>query len=353
MSGGDDGLVDAARRGDESAFTVLVERHRGELRVHCYRMLGSYHDAEDLVQETFLRAWKGIAGFQGRSTLRAWLYRIATNACLDALDGRARRLLPHHLSGPADPADDVAPRTDIPWLEPFPDRLWEPAAPAEAEPDAVLVARETIELAFLAAIQHLPPRQRAVLILRDVLGWPANQTATLLDASVASVNSALQRARGTIRAHLPERRLDWAPATEPTEEERAVLRRYVAALERADLATVAGLLAEDVRTTMPPFPEWFRGRESVLRALESSWDPDLPDYVGRFRTLPTRANGRPAVASYVRRPGEHDYRPFAIGLLWIEAGKITEMVAFHDPELFTAFALPAYLPGSLPAAEPA
>ncbi|AVT31734.1 RNA polymerase subunit sigma-70 [Plantactinospora sp. BC1] len=344
-TGHDDLLVAAARDGDESAFTTLVERHRRELRVHCYRMLGSYHDAEDLVQETFLRAWKNIAGFQGRATIRAWLYRIATNACLDALDGRTRRMLPHHLSGPSNPDDDLAPPTDIHWLQPFPDRLWEPAAPSETEPDAVAVTRETIELAFLAAIQHLPPRQRAVLILRDVLGWPASQTATLLDNSVASVNSALQRARATIREHLPERRLDWAPTAAPSEEERAVLRRYVDALERADLATVAELLAEDVRTTMPPYPTWFRGRESVLRALATSWDPALPGYVGRFRTLPTRANGRPAVATYVRRPGEPDHRPFAISVFWFGGGQITEIVAFHDPGLFPAFALPPSLPG--------
>ncbi|MDG4786141.1 sigma-70 family RNA polymerase sigma factor [Micromonospora sp. WMMD1102] len=341
----DDGLVAAARGGDESAFGALVERHRSELRVHCYRMLGSYHDAEDLVQETFLRAWKNIGGFQGRSTVRVWLYRIATNACLDALDSRSRRLLPHHLSGPWDPSGDLPPGTDS-WLQPFPDRLWEPAAPSEGEPDAVAVSRETIELAFLVAIQHLPPRQRAVLILRDVLGWPASQAASLLDGSVASVNSALQRARATLREHLPARRLDWAAPAEPTERELAVLRRYVDALERADLATMAELLAEDVRTTMPPYPLWFQGRESVLRALAGSWDPALPDYVGRFRTLPTRANGRPALAGYVRRPGDLHYQPVAISLLWFGGGQITEIVAFHDPGLFPAFDLPPALPAA-------
>jgi RNA polymerase sigma-70 factor (ECF subfamily) len=230
----------------EAEFAELFERHRGELRVHCYRMLGSFDEAEDLVQETFLRAWKNLGGFEGRSTVRAWLYRIATNACLDVLDGRARRTLPQHLSAASDVRAALPPREDIPWLQPFPDRL--------CEPDAVVVERETIELAFLAAIQYLPPRQRAVLILRDVLGWPAKQAATLLDGSVASVNSALQRARTTLREHLPERRLDWARSAAPTAHEREVLRRYMDAMQRADLSAVASLLAEDVRTAMPPYP---------------------------------------------------------------------------------------------------
>jgi RNA polymerase sigma-70 factor (ECF subfamily) len=209
----------------------LVERHRRELRVHCYRMVGSVEEAEDLVQETFLRAWRHIGGFEGRSTLRAWLYRIATNACLDALDGRARRVLPQDLepattdlgSGPV----EMVARTDIPWLQPLPDSLWEPAADRDEEPDAVAVRRETIELAFIAALQHLPPRRRAVLILRDVPGWPARQTAEHLGVSEASVTSALHRARSTLRKRLPERRADWAPATEPTAEERASGRRPV------------------------------------------------------------------------------------------------------------------------------
>jgi RNA polymerase sigma-70 factor, ECF subfamily len=344
--GADDGLVTAARAGDESAFARLVERHRGELRVHCYRLLGSFDEAEDLVQETFLRAWKNLAAFEGRSTLRAWLYRIATNACLDALDGRAHRVLPHHLGPPGDPDTARSPREDISWLQPFPDRLWEPAEPSAAEPDAVVVSRETIELAFLAAIQHLPPRQRAVLILRDVLGWPARQTAELLDGSVASVNSAVQRARATLREHLPPRRLDWAPAETPTEQERAVLRRYMAAVERADLSAMADLLAEEVRSTMPPIPLWFAGREATLGALERSWDPGSPAFVGTFRTLPTRANGHPAVAAYVRPPGATEHHAFAISVLRVADGRVAEAVAFHDPRLFPAFALPLTLPSA-------
>jgi RNA polymerase sigma-70 factor, ECF subfamily len=207
-----------------------------------------------------------------------------------------------------------------------------------------VVARETIELAFLAAIQHLPPRQRAVLILRDVLGWPARQTAELLEASVASANSALQRARATMKEHLPRRRLDWAPAAEPTERERAVLRRYMDAVERADLAAVAELLAEDVRATMPPFPMWYQGRAAVVGSLAASWNPDAPGYVGRFRMVPTRANGQPAVAAYIRGPGDAEHRGFAIGVLRIDRDRIVELTAFHDLGLFAAFGLPEVLP---------
>ena len=321
-------------------FESLVERHRGELRVHCYRMLGSFEEAEDLVQETFLRAWKNFGGFEGRATVRTWLYRIATNACLDALDGRSRRVLPHHVSPPSQSLAGMPATSDVPWLQPFPDELW--VAPTEDEPDAVVVDRETIELAFLAAIQYLPPRQRAVLILRDVLGWPAKETADLLESSVASVNSASQRARATLRDHLPERRFDWAPAAEPTDEERAVLRRYMDAVERADLAAVAGLLAEDVRTTMPPYPMWFQGRDSVMSTLTLTWDPNSPAYVGRFRMLPTRANGQLAMASYVRRGGEV-FRAFAIGVVRVSDGHIQEIDAFHYPGLFPAFGLPTEL----------
>ncbi|MEU8199637.1 sigma-70 family RNA polymerase sigma factor [Streptosporangium sp. NPDC049046] len=342
-AGDGDETVAAARAGDESAFTALVERHRGELRVHCYRMLGSFDEAEDLVQETFLRAWKSLGGFEGRSTLRTWLYRIATNACLDALDGRAHRVLPRHLAGPSDPSAALSPPADIAWLQPYPDRLWEPVAPSEAEPDSVAVTRETIELAFLAALQHLPPRQRAALILRDVLGWPAKRVAALLEGSVASVNSALQRARATLKEHLPERRLDWAPSAEPTERERAVLRRYMDAMERADLVAIADLLAEDVRTEMPPWPTWFRGRDAVVAALAASWDAGSPEYVGRFRMLPVRANRQPAVAAYVRGLGEPAHRAFGISVLRIEDDRIAEIVAFHDPGLFATFALPTTL----------
>ncbi|MGH2801339.1 MAG: RNA polymerase subunit sigma-70, partial [Thermoleophilaceae bacterium] len=197
---------------EESAFAALFERHRRELQVHCYRMLGSFEDSEDLVQETFLRAWRKRANFgsDGRSSFRAWLYRIATNACLDVLRSRPRRVLPTHVEPAGDPAAPPSPPADLPWLQPYPDRLLEPISPVEDEPGAVVVARETIALAFIAAIQHLPPRQRAVLILRDVLGWSAKDAASLLEVSVSSVTSALQRARATLRDRLGERRTEWA-----------------------------------------------------------------------------------------------------------------------------------------------
>jgi RNA polymerase sigma-70 factor (ECF subfamily) len=347
MSAADEGAtVAAARAGDESAFAVLVERYQRELRVHCYRMLGSYDESEDLMQETFLRAWKNLSAFEGRSSLRAWLYRIATNACLDALDGRARRVLPQDLSAPSQPVAAVSARTDVSWLQPFPDAAWEPVGPSDDEPDAVVVARETIELAFLATIQHLPPRQRAVLILRDVVGWSANQTAAALDSSVASVNSALQRARATIRDVLPERRLDWSPSATPTPDERAVLRRYMDAVEGADLGGVATLLAEDVRTMMPPYDVWFEGRDVVMAALTDSWNPQSPNYVGRFRMVPVGANRQPGAAAYLRAPGDTEFRAFAIGVLRIEGGAIAEITAFHEPRLFAAFGLPMTFPAA-------
>ena len=340
--GNDDAAVAAARAGDEPAFAGLVERYRGELRVHCYRMLGSLDESEDLVQETFLRAWKNLAGFEGRSTFRAWLYRIATNACLDALRSTARRVLPDQLTGPSGAA--APPRHDVAWLQPFPDRLAEPAAPREEQPDAMLVAKETIELAFLAAIQHLPPRQRAVLILRDVLGWPASQTAVLLSSTAASVNSALQRARATMRDQLPPGRLDWASPEDPTEQELTVLRRYMAAVQDADLDAMADLLASEVRTTMPPYPMWFAGRDAVLQALAAGWDAASPAYAGEFRLVAVGANRQPAAAAYVRHPGEAAFRAFAIGVLRIDDGRIAEITAFHDPSLFPAFALATEMP---------
>jgi RNA polymerase sigma-70 factor (ECF subfamily) len=352
----DDAVVTAARAGDEAAFARIVERHRRELRVHCYRMVGSVDEAEDLVQETFLRAWRHIGGFEGRSTLRAWLYRIATNACLDALDGRARRVLPQDLAPAATGPDEVASAelvapADIAWLQPLPDRLWEPAADPDQEPDAVVVRRETIELAFIAALQHLPPRRRAVLVLRDVLGWPAHETAAHLGLSEPAVTSALHRARTTLRERLPARRADWTPSAEPTAEERAVVDRYMAAVERADLAAVADLLAADVRAAMPPWTLWMAGRPAVMAALTTSWDPGSPHYVGRFRMQPLGVNGQLGGATYRQAPDDPTgpFRAFALGALRVEGGWLAEMVAFHDPGLFPLFDLPDELPPGSPA----
>jgi RNA polymerase sigma-70 factor, ECF subfamily len=326
---------------EESAFTALVERHRRELQVHCYRMLGSFEDSEDLVQDTFLRAWRSRASFraEGRSSLRAWLYRIATNACLDVLRTRPRRILPPQAAAAADPAVPPSPPADLPWLQPYPDRLLEPVAPAHDEPGALVVARETIELAFLAAIQHLPPRQRAVLILRDVLGWSAQDAASLLEGSVASVNSALQRARATLRDRLPERRTEWAPASGPSEEERELLRRYVDAHERTDAGALAEMLREDARLTMPPHPTWYAGREAIMIGVRQGFDPEF----GHLRSVVARANMQPAAAHYLRAPGESEHRPLAIDVLRIEGGRVAEIDSFIYPGLFPAFGLPPTL----------
>jgi RNA polymerase sigma-70 factor, ECF subfamily len=322
----------AAVRGDESAFAELVEPHRRELQVHCYRMLGSFEDSEDLVQETFLRAWRKRRSFEGRSSLRAWLYRIATNACLDALERRPR--VPSLQSG-------AQPVAEIPWLQPYPDDLLEGIPARDPEPETEVVAKETIELAFIAAIQLLPPRQRAVLIARDVLGWSAAETAALLDVSVPAVNSALQRARATLKDQLPRRRLDWAPGSDPTREERALLRRYMAATERGDAAGMIDLLREDAFCAMPPQPEWYLGAEAIVEAWveggfgDESW--------GHLRCLLTKANAQPAVACYLKRAGDSDYRPLALDVLRIEDGAVAEVIAFPLEPFLEALGLPATL----------
>jgi RNA polymerase sigma-70 factor (ECF subfamily) len=335
------GVVSAARAGDESAFGELVERYRRELQVHCYRMLGSFEESEDLVQETFLRAWRKRESFQGRSTFRAWLYRIATNACLDFLDRHPRQ--PRARAGErANGSHPGSPQGEIRWLQPYPDRLLDPIAPGDAEPDAAVVGKETIELAFLVAVQHLPPGQRAALILRDVLGWSAKETADALGTSVAAVKSALQRARPVLKAHLPERRLEWAPSAKPTAQERALVRRFMDAHQRADTGALARLLSEDVRLTMPPRPFWFAGRAAVIGFAEEAFGPGSPLCQGRWRSVPTRANRQPAVAGYVRMASDFEYRAQVLNVLGIEGGKIVEITAF-EPHLFPAFGLPPTL----------
>jgi RNA polymerase sigma-70 factor (ECF subfamily) len=317
---------------EEPEFAELVERHRGELRVHCYRMLGSFEEAEDLVQETFARAWRARASFGGGAA-RPWLYRIATNACLDVLRGRPRRVLRIDVPA-ADPSEPLAGPADLPWLQPYPDAL---LAPAADEPGTAVVVRETIELAFLAAIQHLPPRQRAVLILHDVLGWAAKETASLLETSVAAVNSALQRARATLRERLPERRTDWTRTADPGERE--VLRRYVEAHERADADALAALLAEEARLDMPPHPVWFDGRDAIVRASAMGFDPEF----GKLRALATGLNLQPAVAWYLCPPGGSVYKPLAIDVLAIHDGVVAQITSFAFPALFPAFRLPTTL----------
>jgi RNA polymerase sigma-70 factor, ECF subfamily len=326
------GVVAAARAGDESAFASLVESYRPELQVHCYRMLGSLEDSEDAVQETFLRAWRKRESFQGRSSFRAWLYRIATNACLDALQ-RNPRTAPSH--------DGARPVPEVPWLQPYPDQLLEGVAPRADEPEAELVAKETIELAFIAAIQLLPPRQRAVLISRDVLGWSAAETAALLDISVAAANSALQRARTTMKQHLPRHRVDWAPDSEPSKEELELLQRYMDATDRGDAAGMVELLRKDAFCAMPPYPDWWVGNAAIVAAwVEGGFGS--PSW-GELKCLPTRANRQPAVACYVRKPGESDFRPLALDVLRIEDGAVAEIVVFPLEPLIDALGLPQKL----------
>ncbi|WET83058.1 sigma-70 family RNA polymerase sigma factor [Amycolatopsis sp. QT-25] len=320
---------------DEVAFAGKIEQHRRELRVHCYRMAGSYDDAEDLVQETFLRAWRGREGFEGRSSFRAWLYRIATNTCLDFL--RRTKRIPRPYDSLPGVEQQGEPPQFLPWLQPFPDSQ---LPSAEAEPGEIAETRETIELVFLAAIQHLPPKQRAVVILNDVLGWKAAETAELLDTTVASVTSALQRARPTLRERLPERRTDWARNVQPTEEEQTILRRYMAAATGSgDSRVMAQLLRKDVLVTMPPNPLWFSGRDVFLDFVAQSLDPASPTYFGEWKHLPATANRLPAAAGYVRRPGTRIYRAQVLDVLRIEEGKVAEITAF-EPHLFPAFGLP-------------
>jgi RNA polymerase sigma-70 factor, ECF subfamily len=318
----------AVRQGDQSAFAELVERHRRELHVHCYRMLGSFDDAEDAVQETFLRAWRKRETFEGRSSFRAWLYGIATRASLDLLERRRR---PARAGG--------ATAAEVSWLQPYPDELLEGVAPTEDEPDAVVVEKETIELAFLVAIQRLPPRQRAVLVLRDVLGWSAKETAALLEVTVAGVNSALQRARGALKQHLSPRRSEWA-TSDASEAERVLVQRYIDATERGDTAAFVDLFREDARFTMPPDPTLVVGGEAIVSWwVEGGFGSES---FGEFRCLLTRANRQPAVACYLRRPGEEHYALFGIDVLRIEEGGVAEVTAFclKSPN---AFGLPPRL----------
>jgi RNA polymerase sigma-70 factor (ECF subfamily) len=313
---GDDG---AALAGGESAFAALTERHRRELHVHCYRMLASFDDAEDAVQETLLRAWRGRDSFDGGSQFRAWLYRIATNVCLDMLRRSSRRLT------------GMRSFSEVPWLQPYPDRLLDEVAASDDQPDAVAVERETIELAFLAAMQLLPPAQRAAFIVRDVLGWPASETASLLATSIAAANSALQRARATMKAHLPVRRAEWS-AGEPSPRERELLERFIDAHERCDVAAAVAISAQDIRITMPPNPVCFEGLAEIAPLMERALSE------GEWRLVPTRANRMPTAVSYLRLPGDSEFRAFKFDVLRVENGVIAEITTF-GPALFPAFGL--------------
>jgi RNA polymerase sigma-70 factor (ECF subfamily) len=262
------------------------------------------------------------------------LYRIATNACLDHLERRPARVLAPDAVPPADPLDALPAPAELPWLDPYPDRLLERAASGDDEPEAVVVARETIELAFMAAIQHLPPRRRAVLILRDVLGWSAKDTAAVLAVTPAAANNALRRARATLREHLPARRMEWSPAGTPTASERVLLDRYMRAHEAGDMTAMAQLLREDARVSAAPLPLWFDGREAFLASARRS------AAAGRFRFVATRANGQPAAASYVRAPDGSSFVAMGIDVLRIEDGRVAAIHTFLRPDLFGSFGLP-------------
>jgi RNA polymerase sigma-70 factor (ECF subfamily) len=318
-------ITDELRPLDEQAFGARVEPHRRELHVHCYRLLGSFEEAEDLVQEAFLRAWRRRETYEGRSSVRAWLYRIATNACLDALDKRPRR---PSASG------------EVAWLQPYPDELLEQLPDRREGPEDVALAKETVELAFIAAIQHLAPLPRAVLVLRDVLGCSAKETARLLETTEASVNSALQRARGGLRKSLPEDREAWQHAAEATAVERELLARYVECSERVDAEGLAALLHSGVRFSMPPTPGVWTGRSAVVQGwIDGGFGSEA---FGSMRCVMTRANGQPAVAGYVRKPGDAAYEPLAIDVLRVRDGVVTEIVTF-DRAVFKHFDLPATL----------
>ncbi len=295
-------------------LSTAMGRHRRELHVHCYRMLGSFEEAEDLVQETYLRAWRARESFGGGDGLRAWLYKIATNACLDALRARSRRPLHSY--------------ADLPYLQPYPDRLLDEIAPTDEEPDAVVVARETIALAYVAMIQLLPPRQRAVLILRDVLEWSAQETATILDISVAAANSALQRARATIADQsLP------GSAGDLSADERALLERYMDAHMRADVDAAVAITRDDIRVTMPPHPFLYDGIEAVTPLIRDGLvEP------GEWRLVATSCNRMPAAACYLRAHGKTGFVAFKLDVLRIVDGKVAEVTTFNST-LFPEFGL--------------
>ena len=317
-------LAAAAADGDQAAFDELAARHRRELHVHCYRMLASFDDAEDAVQETMLRAWRGRDGLSRGLEYRAWLYRIATNVCLDMLRQRSRQ------------AASMANYADVPWLQPYPDPLLDEAA--GDGPADVAIGRETIELAFLAALQVLPPRQRAALIVRDVLGWPATEAAGLLGISVAAANSAVQRARSQLREHLPPRRADWR-ARQPSAAERELLAQFIEAHERYDPAAIVRISAADIRVTMPPYPHFFEGLAGMAPLLERAFGPDRD---GDWRLLPAGANRMPAAGSYLRRPGDTLFRPFKLDVLRVDDDVIAEITTF-GPASFPALGLPPQL----------
>jgi RNA polymerase sigma-70 factor (ECF subfamily) len=339
IAAGERQLLSAARAGDQDAFARLVEPYRRELQAHCYRMLGSYADAEDALQETLLRAWRGLPRFEGRSSLRSWLYRIATNTSLRAIERRPKRVVPIDYAPAADPHDGpAAPVNDPIWLEPYPDADLGLGGPAG--PDARYEQREGIELAFIAALQYLPARQRAVLILRDVLGFSARETADVLETTPVSIDSALQRAHKTVDERLPSQSQQQTLRRLGDDELGRLVERYVAAWERNDVDAVVSMLAEDARIVMPPHPSWYSGREHVAAFLRVY---PLPG-ARRWKMVPMSANGQPALASYQWNEQTGAFTAHSMSVLTLRGSEIEEIMAFLDPEFFIPFGLPASLP---------
>ncbi len=329
-------MLEAARGGDEQAFERLLEPYRGELHAHCYRMLGSVHDAEDALQETLVRAWRGLAKFEHQSALRSWLYRIATNTCLDAIARRPKRVLPIDYGPSADPHDGPGePLVESVWLEPYPDETMG-IEDGFAGPEARYEQRESVELAFIAALQHLPPRQRAVLILRDVLGFSARETAAALEMSSPGVDSALQRAHKAVDERLPDRSQQAVLGSLDDQGLREIVDRYVDAFERADVDAVVEMLAADGAFTMPPLPTWYRGREAVAAFLKGH----VLASENRWRLVPARANGQLAFGNYRWDEERQSFLPRSISVLTLDGGGIAEITTFLGPELIPRFGLP-------------
>ena len=332
-------LLDAARAGDETAFARIVEEHKAELQAHCYRMLGSLHDAEDALQETLLRAWRGLPEFGGRSSLRTWLYRIATNASLDAIARRPRRVLPLDYGPMATSTanEPGPPLAESVWIEPYPDEALG-TAEGYASPEARYEQREAVELAFIAALQLLPATQRAALILREVLGFSAREVSESLETTVASVNSALQRARKKVEERLPDRSQQETLRLLPDERVRELVDSYVEAWARGDIDDVKALLAEDAVFSMPPWSMWWRGRDTI-----AGFAPEAQETCVKARALPVRMNGQAAIAYYGEDAGMGRHLPLAIDVFTLEGALIKEITAFVTPEIFPRLGLPAEL----------
>jgi RNA polymerase sigma-70 factor (ECF subfamily) len=333
-------LLEAARDGDEDAFRRIVESHRAALHAHCYRMLGSLHDAEDALQETLLRAWRGLSGFSGRSSFRTWLYRIATNTCLDAIARRPKRVLPVDYGPPAAPTVDAGePLVESVWIEPYPDEAIG-LDDGYAAPAARYEEREAVELAFVAALQLLPPTQRAVLILREVLGFSAREVSESLETTVAAVNSSLQRARKTVDDRVPEQSQQATLRGLGDKRIRDLVQAYVDAWATGDVEALRKLLAEDATFSMPPWASWWRGRETI-----AAFAKEAVEVCAVSRPVLAHANGQPAVAYYHLDGETGRWKAVALDVLTLEGSRIKDITAFVFPEVFPHFGLPSELPG--------